>query len=124
MQHQLMFEPGAHIDFASAMFNYIVLKRLRLTPGAAASFSSVVVTLPSLEPLNIRQTYRYDADEPPGPDLTQPPPRRYVITETGTPDMMTTFWCDQRDIVQKQELMMNGVVHGCEIVNYRWLSLT
>jgi len=120
VQHQLIFEPGTHIDFASAMFNYVVLKRLGLTPGTAAPFSSVVVTLPSLEPLNIRQTYRYDADEPPGPDITQAPLRRHIITETGSPDMLTTFWCDQRDIVQKQELMLNGALHGCEIVSYRW----
>ncbi len=121
-RRQLMFEPTTHVDFASAMFNYVVLKRLSLRPGTEASFSSVVVTLPSLEPLNIRQIYRYDADELPDFDPTQAPLRRYTISEVGAPDLATTFWSDNHDVVHKQELMLNGVLHGCEIINYRWLA--
>jgi len=122
VQRQLPYDAATHLDFASAVFNFVVLRRLQLTPGSEASFNSVVISLPTLEPVSLRQTYRYDADEMPGPDITQPPPQRYIITESGAPDMVTTFWCDQRNIVLKQELTLDGAIHACEMVNYRWQS--
>lgn len=120
VQKQIGFDGATHLDFASALFNYVVLQRLRLAQGTEATFNTIVISLPSLEPVSLRQTYRYEADEMPGPDLTQPPPRRYVITEPDAPGMLTTFWCDAHDIVMKQELMIDGASHGCEMINYRW----
>jgi hypothetical protein len=120
LERELPFDGSTHIDFASALFNFVVLQRLRLGRSTRATFDSVVLTLPSLEPLSIQQTYAYERDERLGNDTNQPSARRYRITEAGTPDAVTTFWTDAHDIVLKQDLMLEGVPHGCEIVSYRW----
>jgi hypothetical protein len=115
LQQELPFDAATFLDFGSTMFNFVILQRLQLTLGSSATFNTVVLTLPSLEPLSIRQTYRYESDETLGND----PARRYTITETGSPGT-TTFWTDARGIVIKQELPLDGVAHICEMLNYRW----
>jgi hypothetical protein len=120
LQQELPFDGSTFLDFASAMFNFVILQRLQLTLGSSATFNTVVLTLPSLEPLNIRQTYRYERDEALAGDATQPLARRYTITEAGSAGTITTFWTDARGIVVKQELLLDGVTHACEMLNYRW----
>jgi hypothetical protein len=123
LQSQLPFDASTHLDFASVLFNFVVLQRLRLARSTRATFDSVVLTLPSLEPLSVQQTYAYERDELLRNDANQsnqPPAHRYRITETSAPDAVTTFWTDAHDIVIRQELMLEGVAHVCEMVSYRW----
>ena len=122
LQRELPFQATSFLDYASTMFNFVILQRLQLLQGASATFNTVVVTLPSLEPLNIQQTYHYEGDEALGDDEAKPLARRYTITETGSPDTVTTFWTDARGIVVRQQLPLDGELHVCEMVNYRWLT--
>ncbi len=78
---QLACTPATHLDFGSALFNFVVLQRVRLMPGTPTMFGSIVLTLPSLEPLELQQEYCYERDEPVRGDPGQPLARRYLITE-------------------------------------------
>ena len=114
------FSAGAHLDFASALFNFVALQRLQLERGGSATFDSVVLTLPSLEPLCVQQTYCYERDEVILRETNQLATRRYTIVETGSPDMATTFWTDAHGIAIRQELTLDGLPYRCEMVSYRW----
>ena len=78
--------------------------------------------LPSLEPLPLRQTYRYERDETTGPDANRTIARCYTIMESGAAGVSTTFWADEHGIALRQELTVNGAQHTCEMTNYRWLG--
>jgi hypothetical protein len=127
---ELPFSPRTHIDFASALLNFVVLQRLQLSPASQSTFDSVVVSLPSLEPLSIQQTYRYERDEALGNDPRRDPKsppslaRRYTITEgsasTNGVDTVTTFWTDAHGIALRQQLQVDGLPHACEMVSYQW----
>lgn len=118
--HAYGFESGANFDFASALFNFVVLKRLQLGVGRGASFESVVVTLPSLEPVAIQQTYAYVRDEPLDRTTGTGIARRHTIREVDGEDAVTTFWTDANGIVIRQTVSLDGVPHGCEMIEYRW----
>lgn len=121
-QH-LPFTATTHLDFASAMFNFVALQRLQLPRDGRMAFDAVVLTLPSLEPLQVMQTYCYERDEPlPGAMPFSPAARRYSITETGgsVGETVTTFWTDGHGIPLSQELTLEGAPHGCEMVSYQW----
>jgi hypothetical protein len=116
---QLPFTGNTHLDFASALFNFVVLQRYQWSANGRVSFDSVVPTLPSLEPLQVPQSYCYEGDEALSAESSTPA-RRYTISESGTPDAVTTFWTDEHSIVLKQQLTLDGALHACEMVNYRW----
>lgn len=114
------FDPEANFDFASALFNFVVLRRLQLSAGRSATFESVVVTLPSLEPVAIQQAYAYVRDEPLDRATGSGLARRYTIREIDGEDAVTTFWTDARGIVIRQNVVLDGIPHGCEMIQYRW----
>ena len=119
-QVQAPFEPNTHLDFASALSNYVVLQRLKLEQGGQATFNSIVLSLPTLVPISVEQTYTYDSEDAQREDPIKPLGRQYSIVETAPPNLRTTFWTDEHDIVLKQELLLHGARHVCEMVNYRW----
>ena len=121
-QRAMSFDPQSHLDFDSALFNFVALQRLQLARGAQSTFFSVAPALPSLEPLTLRQTYRYERDETTGPDANRMIARRYAIMESGADGVLTTFWADEHGIALRQEFTMNGALHTCEMTNYRWLG--
>lgn len=114
------FDPDTNFDFASALFNFVVLKRLNLALGQSTAFESVVVSLPSLEPIAIQQSYAYIRDEPLDRDAGTGLARRHTIREMDGEDAVTTFWTDARGLVIRQTVILDGVQHGCEMVTYRW----
>lgn len=121
LRRELPFSVTTHLDFASALFNFVVLQRLGLLqPKSSATFDSVVLTLPTLEPLEIPQSYYCEGEEVLRSDPSELLTRRYTIAESGVPETMTTFWTDMQGIVIKQELTVGGAPHGCEMVSYRW----
>lgn len=119
-QVQAPFEANTHLDFASALSNYVALQRLKLEQGSQATFNSIVLSLPTLVPINVEQTYSYDPEDAQREDPIKPLGRQYSIVETAPPNLKTTFWTDEHGIVLKQELMLHGARHVCEMVNYRW----
>jgi hypothetical protein len=36
--------------------------------------------------------------------------------------MSTTFWTDEHGIAQRQEFLLDGALHACELTSYRWLG--
>jgi hypothetical protein len=121
VSHQrLPWNPGAHLDFGSALFNTIALRRAALRADAPLALDSIVLTLPSLEPLRIAQEYLYERDEPVRGDETRPAARRYRIREQTAKQAATTFWADDRHIVLAQELELDGAPHACDIGQYVW----
>lgn len=125
---RLPFGAATHLDFASALSNFIVLQRADLPPGGSIRLDAIVPALPGLAPLRIEQTYTCEGQEPLPGDATKPLTRRYQITESqqaNAPAVSTTpitFWADSHGIVLAQELAINGEPHGCEMVRYTWLE--
>jgi hypothetical protein len=117
---EVPFQPDMHLDYASTLFNFVAVQRLRLERGSQATFDSVVLTQPSLEPLSVRQTYAYVSDETITRNTNPVPVRRYTIRETGLPDLLTTFWTDEHGITLRQELLLAGLPYRCDMLNYRW----
>ncbi len=120
--NEIPFQPGTYLDYASALFNFVMLQHLRLAPGGHADFDSVVLTLPSLEPLRVQQTYARQEDETIILGSDQVPTQRYAITETASPNLLTTFWTDAHGIVLRQELALEGLPYRCEVLSYNWLG--
>ncbi len=119
-QVQVPFESGTHLDFASSLSNYVVLQRYKPEQGSLATFNSIVLSLPTLVPVNVEQVYSYDSADEQREDPIKPLGRQYSISETAAPHLKTTFWTDEHGIVLKQELHLQGARHVCEMVNYRW----
>ncbi len=125
---RLPFGAATHLDFASALSNFIVLQRADLPPGESIRLDAIVPTLPELAPLRIEQTYTCEGEEPLRGDPARPLTRRYQITEKqqeNAPAAVTTpttFWADEHGIVLAQELNINGEPHGCEMARYTWLG--
>lgn len=142
LRRRVAFTASTHLDFASVLFNFVALQRLQLPQQGRATFDAVVLMLPSLEPLQVSQTYHYERDEvladlvapppvprivaaaPPQEPRAQLPARRYTITEiaaAGDPaGTVTTFWTDAHGIAIRQELSLDGAPHRCEVVSYQW----
>ncbi len=119
-QQRLAWSAGAHLDFGSALFNTIALQRAALQVNTPAPLDTIVLTLPSLEPLRIEQVYLYERDEPVRADETRAPARRYSIREHTAKQAATTFWTDDRHIVLAQELELDGAPHACDRGQYVW----
>ncbi len=125
---RLPFGAATHLDFASALSNFIVLQRADLPLRGAICLDAIVPRLPELTPLRIEQTYTCEGEEPLRGDPARPLTRRYQITESqqgNTPAAVTTptiFWADEHGIVLAQELKINGEPHGCEMARYTWLG--
>lgn len=114
------FDADANFDFASALFNFVILQRLKLSQGRTGTFESVVVTLPSLEPIAVQQSYAYVRDEPLDRETGEGLARRYTIREMDGEEAVTTFWTDERGLVIRQSVVVDGEPHGCEMAEYRW----
>ena len=114
------FDPEANFDFASALFNFVILQRLKLSVGRTGMFESVVVSLPTLEPIAVQQSYAYVRDEPLDRETGQGLARRYTIREMDGEEAVTTFWTDERGLVIRQSVVVDGEPHGCEMAEYRW----
>ncbi len=124
---RLPFGAAAHLDFASALSNFIVLRRADLLPGGSVRLDAIVPALPGLSPLRVEQTYTCEGEEPLRGDPAKPLTRRYQIIESqqGSAPAVTTpttFWADEHGIVLAQELAINGEAHGCEMARYTWLG--
>lgn len=125
---RLPFGAATHLDFASALSNFIVLQRADLPPGGSIRLNAIVPALPGLTPLRIEQTYICEGEEPLRGDPAKPLTRRYQITESqqgnapAVSTTPTTFWTDSHGIVLAQELAVNGEAHGCEMARYTWLG--
>lgn len=119
---RLPFPAGAQIDFNSPMFNYVILKRLGLDRSAAwqTTFNAIVITLPQLEPVLVKETYAWLDQQPPKDNRYTFPLWRYRITETGNPDAVTDFWTNERGIVAQQHVTLNGVPVDTAMTSYRW----
>lgn len=125
---RLPYGAATHLDFASALSNFIVLRRADLLPGGSIRLDAIVPALPRLAPLRVEQTYTCEGEEPLRGDPARPLTRRYQITESQPASMPAanitpiTFWADQHGIVLAQELAINGEPHGCEMARYTWLG--
>ncbi len=42
--------------------------------------------------------------------------------ESGAEGMLTTFWADEHGIPLRQEFLLAGALHACELPSYRWLG--
>jgi len=120
--------PDTFLDYGSTLMNFAHLRRLPLKPGAQVRIHTIVVTQPSLEPLQVTQTYTYVRDEQIS-SLVMPfmSTRRYTIQEhLSTNDQregpFTTIWTDQHGVVVKQEVLLGKETHGCELVSYQWVG--
>ncbi|MGQ9814554.1 MAG: hypothetical protein ACUVR3_05310 [Candidatus Roseilinea sp.] len=125
---RLPFGAATHLDFASALSNFIVLKRADLPSSGSIRLDAIVPALPVLTPRRIEQIYAYEGEEPLQGDPAKPLARRYQITESQQDDAPAvnatpiTFWVDDHGIVLAQELVIDGEPHGCEIARYTWLG--
>lgn len=121
-EDELPFDGQSYLDFASTLFNFAHLKRIgsRLQESNKAKIKAIVVKLPSLEPLTLKQTYEYVTDEPIGEN--QQLAHCYTITESEGGSAKTTFWCNNRGIILKQQVTLNNQQHGCDLTSYRWLG--
>ena len=68
----------------------------------------------------LKQTYEYITDEPVGESMQLA--QCYTITESDGGSARSTFWCNSRGIILKQDIELNGQQHGCELTSYRWLG--
>ena len=68
-EDEVPFDSQSYLDFASTLFNFAHFKRIsnQLREKNKARIKAVVVKLPSLEPLLLKQTYEYITDEPVNP---------------------------------------------------------
>lgn len=127
-RERLPYGAATHLDFASALSNFIVLRRADLLPGESIHLDAIVPALPALAPLRVEQTYTCEGEEPLRGDPARPLSRRYQIIESPAGSMAaanitpTTFWADEHGIVLAQELAINGEPHGCEMARYAWLG--
>ena len=121
-EDEVPFDRHTYLDFASTLFNFAHFKRIgnTLRETNKAKIKVVVVKLPSLEPLILRQTYEYVTDEPVGDSMQLA--QCYTISESDGGSARTTFWCNSRGVILKQNVELNGQQHGCELISYRWLG--
>jgi len=119
---QMPFDANTYLDFGSTLFNFAHLKRVDMSKDKA-SIRAIVVKLPSLEPLALRQTYEYVTEEPVNTALfSQQLAHSYRIFESDGGKAETTFWADAHGIVLKQEVNLKGELHGCELTSYKWVG--
>jgi hypothetical protein len=123
-----VYSPDTFLDYGSTLMNFAHLRRLPLTPGSQAQIQTIVITQPSLEPLEVSQTYTYVRDEQ-ITSLVMPfmVTRRYTIEEHLASDgqdegPFTTIWTDQYGVVVKQEVLLGKETHGCELMSYQWVG--
>jgi hypothetical protein len=122
------YRPDTFLDYGSPLMNFAHLRRLPLKPGSQTRIQTIVITQPSLEPLQLLQTYAYVRDEQIS-SLVMPfmATRRYTIQEhlaaNGQNEgPFTTIWADQHGVVIKQEVLLGKETHGCELVSYQWVG--
>lgn len=120
------YGPETFLDYGSTLLNFAHLRRLHLVPNTQVQIQTVVVTQPSLEPLEVAQTYTYVRDEQ-ITTLIQPfmVTRRYMIEEStdgedGGP--VTTLWTDPNGVAIKQDVLLGKETHGCELISYQWFD--
>ena len=119
---QVAFDANTYLDFGSTLFNFAHLKRVDMSKDKA-SIRAVVVKLPSLEPLPLRQTYGYVTEEPLSTALfSEQLAHSYRIIESDGGKAETTFWADAHGIVLKQEVHLKNELHGCELTSYKWVG--
>lgn len=121
-EDEVPFDSQSYLDFASTLFNFAHFKRIsnQLREKNKARIKAVVVKLPSLEPLLLKQTYEYITDEPVGDNLQLA--QCYTITESDGGSAKTTFWSNSHGVILKQNVALNGEQYGCELTSYRWLG--
>lgn len=122
-EKQLPFDENTFLDFGSTLFNFAHLKRLNLNDEDKVAIKSIVVKLPSLEPLPLKQTYEYVTEEPvsSGPFSSQLA-HCYKITESDGGAAITTFWADAHHIILKQDVNLKGEWFGCDLTSYKWVG--
>ena len=121
----LPYTGSTFFDFGSTLMNFAHLKRLNLQLGKRAAMQAIVVTQPSLEPLQVSQTYVYLRDEVIATSLRPTwQARRYQIEESNTDGStpITTIWVDAHDVAVKQDVSLGKDTHGCELISYAWQS--
>jgi hypothetical protein len=109
------------LDFGSTLFNFAHLKVLPMREGESLPMTALVPRQPSLEPLQIKQTYTFARVEQIANSINgYDQARRYVIAEEGDHSPVTVIWTDLHGITLRQQIQIGDATHGCELVSYRW----
>jgi hypothetical protein len=118
----LPFGDGAQIDFNSPLFNFVILRRLGglMAPGQAATFDSIVITLPHLSPIRASQTYACIDQTPPQGQTFAYPVWHYKITEPGNTGALTEMWINGRGIPVVLQVKLKGQTHLTELTSFHW----
>lgn len=120
---QFVKTTNTFVDFGSTMLNFAHLRQLKLREGDSIEMQALVATQPSLEPVQLKQTFTYVRDEKITTTYLDAhiSSRRYTIVEHALNNPpTTTLWTDHRGIALRQEVRLDGHVHGCELTSYRW----
>jgi hypothetical protein len=120
---QFVKTTSTFVDFGSTMLNFAHLRQLKLKEGESIEMQALVATQPSLEPVQLKQTFTYVRDEKITTTYLDAhiSSRRYTIVEHALNNPpTTTLWTDHRGIALRQEVRLDGHAHGCELTSYRW----